>query len=80
MNHQNPGVEYFKIQTYNFSCLTSQALEEKQRRQQIIARLPNIERLNGSPVLEGEREDAERAFIRLYMDQDVKPNRWVGIH
>ncbi|KAK3107515.1 hypothetical protein FSP39_016332 [Pinctada imbricata] len=51
-------------------------IEKKTRRQQIIARLPNIEQLNGSPIPEGEREDAERAFIRQYMDQEERPNRY----
>ena len=51
-------------------------IAEKQRRQQLISRLPNIQCLNGTPISEGEREDAERAFLRLYMDCDEKPSRW----
>lgn len=51
-------------------------IAEKQRRQQLISRLPNIQCLNGTPISESEREDAERAFLRLYMDCDEKPSRW----
>lgn len=50
--------------------------DEKVRRQMIIARLPNITHLNGSRVQETEREDAERALIRYYMDEEQKPNRY----
>ncbi|KAK7497115.1 hypothetical protein BaRGS_00011645 [Batillaria attramentaria] len=51
-------------------------IEEKERRQLLVARLPNITRLNGSPVTAEEREDAERAFIRAFMDSDEKPERY----
>ncbi|KAK7099859.1 uncharacterized protein [Littorina saxatilis] len=46
------------------------------RRKQVVARLPNITKLNGSGVTEEEREDAERAFLRLYMDSEDKPERY----
>ena len=39
----------------------------------------NVSRLNGSPVHDVEREDAERAFIRYYMDTPTKPARLVHI-
>lgn len=43
---------------------------EHERRQLLIARLPNVETLNGGGVIScEEREDAERAFIRYYMDK-----------
>lgn len=43
---------------------------EHERRQLLIARLPNVETLNGGGVISSqEREDAERAFIRYYMDK-----------
>ncbi|CAB0032363.1 unnamed protein product [Trichogramma brassicae] len=43
---------------------------EHERRQLLIARLPNVETLNGGGVISSqEREDAERAFIRHYMDK-----------
>ena len=56
------------------------------RRQHMIARLPNIETLNGGdPISENERDQAERAFIRCYLDSDpgTRPSRWselVAIH
>ena len=35
-----------------------------------MARLPNVETLNGGGVIPlEEREDAERAFIRYYMEK-----------
>ena len=39
------------------------------RRQLLLGYLPNITRLNGGLVSDGEKEDAERAFIRYYMEQ-----------
>lgn len=59
---------------------------EHERRQLLIARLPNVETLNGGGVISSqEREDAERAFIRYYMDKPEadRPERFselVGIH
>ncbi|KAF7996834.1 hypothetical protein HCN44_002480 [Aphidius gifuensis] len=59
---------------------------EHERRQLLIARLPNVETLNGGGVISAqEREDAERAFIRYYMDKTEvdRPERYaelVGIH
>ena len=52
-------------------------MEEKLRRQQLIARLPNITRLNGSSITGEERLDAERAFMRLFLDSEDKPDRSV---
>ena len=48
-----------------------QQYEEDLRRQLLLAYLPNITRLNGGQVSEGEKEDAERACIRHYMDQSI---------
>ncbi|OAD52979.1 Tubulin-specific chaperone cofactor E-like protein [Eufriesea mexicana] len=59
---------------------------EHERRQLLIARLPNVETLNGGGVISSqEREDAERAFIRYYMDKPEadRPERYselVAIH
>ncbi|KAK0082498.1 hypothetical protein PV325_001302 [Microctonus aethiopoides] len=59
---------------------------EHERRQLLIARLPNVETLNGGGLISSqEREDAERAFIRYYMDKPEadRPERYaklVGIH
>lgn len=52
-------------------------MEAKPRRQQLIARLPGLKKLNGSRVTETEKEEAERAFIRLYLDSDNPPARWL---
>ncbi|KAL3885866.1 hypothetical protein ACJMK2_025897 [Sinanodonta woodiana] len=51
-------------------------VSEKERRQFIIARLPKLTRLNGSEVTKAEREDAERAFIRHYINIEEKPKRY----
>ncbi|KAF7282023.1 tubulin folding cofactor E like protein mlt [Rhynchophorus ferrugineus] len=59
---------------------------EHERRQLLIARLPNVQTLNGGgQISEEEREDAERAFIRYYMDkpESDRPERYfelVQIH
>ncbi|RZC35187.1 Ubiquitin 2 domain containing protein [Asbolus verrucosus] len=59
---------------------------EHERRQLLIARLPNVEILNGGGVIgSDEREDAERAFIRYYMEkpESDRPERYfelVAIH
>lgn len=48
-----------------------------ERRMMLIARLPNIQILNGGDKIpDNEREDAERAFIRFYMDEEDKPKRY----
>ena len=55
-----------------------------ERRMMLIARLPNVQILNGGDKIpDNEREDAERAFIRFYMDEEEKPKRYhelVEIH
>uniref|UniRef100_U5EXJ5 Putative tubulin-specific chaperone e n=1 Tax=Corethrella appendiculata TaxID=1370023 RepID=U5EXJ5_9DIPT len=59
---------------------------EHERRQLLIARLPKINILNGGDVVGSvEREDAERAFIRYYMDkpESDRPERYfelIAIH
>ncbi|KAL1506392.1 hypothetical protein ABEB36_005764 [Hypothenemus hampei] len=59
---------------------------EYERRQLLIARLPNIQTLNGGGgITAEEREAAERAFIRFYMDkpESDRPERYselVQIH
>ncbi|XP_062872938.1 tubulin folding cofactor E-like a [Trichomycterus rosablanca] len=49
-----------------------------ERRSLMIAQLPSVNSLNGSVVTNGEREDAERFFIRYYQDysEDELPNRY----
>ncbi|XP_045480564.1 tubulin-specific chaperone cofactor E-like protein isoform X2 [Harmonia axyridis] len=59
---------------------------EHERRQLFIARLPNVDTLNGGGKIgHDEREDAERAFIRYYMEkpESERPERYfelVSIH
>ncbi|XP_029028294.1 tubulin-specific chaperone cofactor E-like protein isoform X1 [Betta splendens] len=45
-----------------------QAYTNAERRSLMIARLPSVSVLNGSVVTDSEREDAERFFIRYYID------------
>ncbi|CAH0386046.1 unnamed protein product [Bemisia tabaci] len=80
-----PALQYLRIQ----GCVLfehPQEYTEHERRQLLIARLPNIEILNGGGAISTEeREDAERAFIRHYMDkpESDKPERYhdlVAIH
>lgn len=56
-----------------------QEYTKHERRQLLIARLPNIRTLNGGGVItDDDREDAERAFIRRYMDkpESDRPERY----
>lgn len=59
---------------------------EHERRQLLIARLPHVQTLNGGGKIGSEeREDAERAFIRYYLDkpESDRPERYnelVGVH
>lgn len=52
---------------------------QHERRQLLIGRLPNIQRMNGSIVSDNEREDADRAFIRFYMNKECKPDRYFAL-
>jgi len=47
------------------------------RRHHLIARLPNIQRLNGGDISQDERVFAEKAFLRWYVinDTEEKPQR-----
>lgn len=51
-----------------------------ERRQLLVALLPNVRKLNGgAPISNTEREDAERAFIRKYIQEEgEKPERYNG--
>ncbi|XP_058050359.1 tubulin-specific chaperone cofactor E-like protein isoform X1 [Ahaetulla prasina] len=55
-----------------------QSYTNEERRKLVIARLPSITKLNGSVIMDGEREDSERFFIRYYMDfpQEEAPFRY----
>lgn len=48
-----------------------------ERRQLLVALLPNVKKLNGgAPISHTEREDAERAFIRKFIQEEgEKPER-----
>lgn len=55
---------------------------EHERRQLLIARLPFVQILNGGGVIGSEeREDAERAFIRYYMEraESDRPERYTAL-
>ena len=52
-----------------------QDVEETLRRMLIVARLPAVEKLNGSPVSSEERDKANRCFVRHYTDAEIKPSR-----
>lgn len=59
---------------------------EHERRQLLIARLPQVQTLNGGgKITSEEREDAERAFIRYYLDKPEadRPERYnelISVH
>ena len=65
-------------------CPVLEEYTAHERRMMLVARLPNIQILNGGDrIPDNEREDAERAFIRFYLDEDRKPKRYhelVAIH
>lgn len=52
---------------------------DQEKRQLLIARLPNIKKLNKTGVTECEREDAERFFIRHHMDDELPPSRYLEL-
>ncbi|XP_053377364.1 tubulin-specific chaperone cofactor E-like protein [Mercenaria mercenaria] len=53
--------------------------EAKERRQHLVARLPSIKQLNGSTITETERDEAERAFLRYFMDSEDRPARYAEL-
>ncbi|XP_066541996.1 tubulin folding cofactor E-like a isoform X2 [Hoplias malabaricus] len=55
-----------------------QTYTNTERRSLMIAQLPSVTCLNGSMVTEGEREDAERFFIRYHLDhpEEELPQRY----
>lgn len=57
--------------------------EKEEARRLLVARLPNIDCLNGTPVTSTERENAERHFIRKFQKSNNPPARYrelVAIH
>jgi len=77
-----PGLDELRIQ----GCPFLDEYTAHEKRMMLIARLPNVKAMNGSsPITATEREDAERAFIRHFLDvpEDRRPERFdelVGIH
>jgi len=65
-------------------CPVLEEYTAHERRMMLVARLPNIQILNGGDrIPDNEREDAERAFIRFFLDEENKPKRYhelVAIH
>ncbi|XP_007257012.3 tubulin-specific chaperone cofactor E-like protein [Astyanax mexicanus] len=55
-----------------------QPYTDQERRYLIVANLPSVSVLNGSVVTDGEREDAERFYIRYHLDcpEDELPQRF----
>ena len=56
--------------------------DDGEKRHHLIARLPNIKRLNGSEILDDERMFAERAFVRYHLTHDEvrRPDRFHELH
>lgn len=72
-----PSLKNLRVQ--NWPLWSKCDSTEHERRQFVIARLPNVEVLNGGGRIGSEeREDAERAFIRHYAKrvEDERPGRF----
>ncbi|CAG9804600.1 unnamed protein product [Chironomus riparius] len=72
-----PALKNLRVQ--NWPLWSQCDSTEHERRQFVIARLPNVEILNGGGRIGfEEREDAERAFIRYYMQkpESERPARY----
>lgn len=57
--------------------------EKNEARRLLVARLPNIDCLNGTPITSTEREHAERHFIRKFQTSGQPPARYhelIAIH
>lgn len=70
-----------EVKLIGISLLAS--YEKDDARRLLVARLPNIGCLNGTPVTSTEREDAERHFIRKFQTSNQPPARYhelVAIH
>ncbi|XP_045125440.1 tubulin-specific chaperone cofactor E-like protein isoform X2 [Portunus trituberculatus] len=58
-------------------CPLYENYKDEERRQLTIARLWRVQRLNGGAMISPEeRENAERAFIRYYLNSDMRPKRY----
>ena len=63
-------------------CPVSNVLGPEQRRQELLARLPNISILNGGDqVSDTEREEAERSCLRRWTElpEQERPARWAEL-
>jgi tubulin-specific chaperone cofactor E-like protein len=72
-----PALKNLRVQ--NWPLWSKCESTEHERRQFVIARLPHVEVLNGGGHIGSEeREDAERAFIRHYMEkpENERPARY----
>uniref|UniRef100_A0A336MA02 CSON014162 protein n=1 Tax=Culicoides sonorensis TaxID=179676 RepID=A0A336MA02_CULSO len=70
------------LRTQNWPLWEKCDSTEHERRQLLIGRLPNVQVLNGGGVIGvTEREDAERAFIRYYLDkpESDRPERYAEL-
>jgi hypothetical protein len=63
-----------EVKLIGISLLTS--YEKDEARGLLVARLPNITCLNGTPVTSSERENAERYFIRKFQTASHPPDRY----
>lgn len=75
-----PALKNLRVQ--NWPLWSKCDSTEHERRQFVIARLPHIEILNGGGRIGfEEREDAERAFIRFYMEkpENERPARYAEL-
>lgn len=59
--------------------LLKQYSDQHEKRQLLVARLPNIINLNKTKVTDEEREDAERFLIRHHMDDENPPSRYLEL-
>lgn len=76
-----PGLNELRIQ----GCPFLDEYTAHEKRMMLVARLPNVEVMNGASISSTEREDAERAFIRYFLDtpEDQRPSRFdelVDVH
>ncbi|XP_028277323.1 tubulin-specific chaperone cofactor E-like protein isoform X2 [Parambassis ranga] len=76
IEHLNLFPKLEKVTTQGIPLL--QPYSQQERRSLLLARLPSVRVLNGSEVSDGEREDAERFFIRYYQDcpEQERPERY----
>lgn len=75
---QFPGLKDLRIS----GCPFLDEYTAHEKRMMLIARLPNVKVLNGgNTITPTEREDAERAFIRHYLDtpEDDRPVRFMEL-